>query len=178
VTVVDEAWAHLQAAKSALTSYRDLIDQITDPQDVSALLLEITEVRKVISGERGKSDEGIFRQTEIRLLSLMDTKVLHTPLGPFETRRSPKRTQWRFRPRDDQPGLLDVLVARVADDWTGEPPAVFAAKVADEIAECVGLSYGKVNALKARGIKPGDFCREEESTYSVQLPPAHKDVAA
>lgn len=172
-TIVEEAWAHLQQAKSALTSYRALIDRVDDPQEVSALLLEVAEIRRHVTGERGKTETGAYRQTELRLLSLMDEKVLRTPLGAFESKWQTRRTGWRYD------ALLPVVVARGLDERKVDPETGEYEREGEAVAralkDCISFSGGKVTGLKARGINPDEFCNAEYTGQTVMLPPANKD---
>lgn len=173
----EEAWAHLQQAKSALQSYLAVIERVEDPQEISALLLEVAEVRRHVSGERGNPESGAYRRTELHLLSKMDTKVLSTPLGNFEAKWSKRRTAWRY----DE--LIPHIVSRGLDERrvdpeTGEFLEREGEAVARALRECLSFSGGKIKALQARGIDPEAFCKSEYDGQTVMLPPADKGEAA
>jgi hypothetical protein len=94
-------------------------------------------------------------------------------LGEVEIKRRTKRTAWRH----DE--LLPVVVARIMDepttlyddDGTLLPYAQIGHNVASRLRECIGLGAGKVTGLRAMGIQPDEFCKEEADGYAVQLPP-------
>lgn len=91
----------------------------------------------------------------------MESDTMTTKYGTLVRSYGGKRSRWDGR------RLAHVIAVRMSDRpvdlETGEvlPPAAIAGAVADELIECAGLdrpSHGwKSTALKARGIKPGEF---------------------
>lgn len=96
----------------------------------------------------------------------MESDTLSTQFGTLVRSYGGKRSKWDGR------RLCHVLASRVSDQpvdlETGEvlPPAALAAKVADELIDVAGLdrpSHGfKSTAIKARGLKPGDYSEYEK----------------
>ena len=167
----DQVRRWLDMASDAIREVEDTYESISDPDDALALLYELAAIKRHLGD--------VYKKVEAHCPSLMGSKrIAVAPYGEFESKRDTKRTGWRWRPKDDKPGLVDVIVARCADDFTGEPPAVFAAFVADELAACIGFSSGKVRGLEARGLSAGDFCIEEPQGWRIQLPAAVNEEAA
>jgi hypothetical protein len=70
---------------------------------------------------------------------------------------------------------VPVVVARAlderqVDEATGEYERESSA-VARVLRECISLGAGKVTGLRARGIQPDEFCKEEPDGWAVMLPP-------
>ena len=78
-------------------------------------------------------------------------------------RKSKDRKEWRW---DD---LVRSVVSPVAvDPGTGEvQPGAFEA--AHELQECIGFSYARVGALKARGLAADEFCTSVPGRVSVTV---------
>lgn len=124
----------------------------------ASMLREVIDLTADLNMVRGELEASIGAD--------MESDTLTTQYGTLVRSYGGKRSRWDGR------RLVHVLAARVSDTPvdldTGEvlPPAALAAKVADEIIDCAGLdrpSHGfKSTAIKARGLKPGDYSDYEK----------------
>jgi hypothetical protein len=88
-------------------------------------------------------------------------------LGVVESHPKVKRSGWQW----------DDLVQDVVDTLELETPEHHegAAAAARRIQECIGFRAGKVTGLRAIGLQPDEFCREEFEGWTIQLPPRSHD---
>lgn len=89
-------------------------------------------------------------------------------VGGFRKTSGKKAAEW------DHPMIASALAARAADDFGGEPPAVFANDVAQRVLSCAGISYWRKGDLKKNGIDPSRYSteREDERGPTVIFTPA------
>lgn len=81
--------------------------------------------------------------------------------GIVEIRRTPDRKRWDER--SAVYAALDTFMAR----RDGEVPDP--ADVVDMVLELVGVQYLRTTALRAYGLRPGDFCEETPGKPSVRI---------
>lgn len=164
--------ALVEFAPGCIDDYNDADHHVFDPDTYAIILAAIRDCRADLAA--------LAKQVEGELLVASGEKrFVVEGLGEFEIRKNIKRTGWQH---DD---LLTVLLARIADEpgvWcdieTGEknPPVEIGRRITQRLRECVSFGNGKVTGLRAIGLQPDEFCKEEPDGYSVKLPPRAADV--
>lgn len=109
------------------------------------------------------------------LFAHADEKRFVVPgLGEVEIKKSTKRTGWRH----DE--MLPAVIARVMDEHetlydpeTAEllPYVQIGHNLTARLRECVSFGGGKVTGLRAIGLQPDEFCKEDDNGWDVKLPP-------
>lgn len=161
----DELAAAAETQLSFIVGALDELDriavQLADRDALAGLLVELRDVK--VAAAR------VYTNTEQALLGEAGEKSFEVPgIGRVEIKRSTKRSNWRW----DE--LVPVLTAKALTErhYDGEAGEVESEghAVARVLRDTIGFSYGKVTALRARGIQPDEFCSVDEESWSVQLP--------
>lgn len=144
------------------------LDETDTSLDETAFLLQAARAHRAAM----RDVELLLEQRLVRLAGT-DRKPVVEGLGQVEIRRKTKRLAWRH----DE--MIPAVVSRIVDErdvlWDPEsgsmlPPAQIGANVTARLRECVSFGAGKVTGLRALGLQPDEFCREEPDGVSVQLP--------
>lgn len=101
-----------------------------------------------------------------------ESKKVETTYGVVEIKTETKRTQW------DKDALLAHATSRIVElpgvltDEHGElhPPSAIASNVVAQLRNVVSISGGKVTGMRALGLAPDEFCKEDPQGWSVILP--------
>ncbi len=139
--------------------------------DLVRLLVDIRELRAGLATLAGDVTKDLLAHADEKRFVVPD-------IGEVEIKKSTKRTQWRH----DE--MLPAVIARVMDEKetlydrdTGEllPYVQIGHNLTSRLRECVSLGGGKVTGLRAIGLQPDEFCKEEADGWDVKLPPRKTD---
>jgi hypothetical protein len=136
-------------------------EELPNAEQLAIVLAAIRDCRAGLAVLYGRVEAGLLGMAG-------EKRFVVDGLGEVEIKRSTKRSQW------DSEGLTRKLVALALDERqiieeTGEYEPAWEA-VARVLMDCARPAW-RVLPLRARGLQVDEWCREEEGTYSVQLPP-------
>lgn len=159
-TVFGTAERHLIRAQQELKAFASMVGEVADPLELAYLARHLQVLRQEVSDA--------YRDARAATATAMgEKKMKHPWIGDIVANEGRKRV-WRYDP------LIATLVARLADEWGGEPPAVFAEHVAAALRRVLGFSYARVTAIEAEGLNPNDFCDWKDTGPDITLPPLGK----
>lgn len=134
--------------------------------DLVRLLVAIREERANLATFASDVTKELLTRADEKRFTVMG-------IGEIEIKKSTKRTQWRH----DE--LLPAVIARVMDEHetlydreTGEllPYVQIGHNLTARLRECVSFGGGKVTGLRAIGLQPDEFCKEDDDGWSVVIP--------
>ena len=152
------------------TAITRLFDALEDEKDRDELVRLYRALDWTVDDPRGLTQQLVMVRDEVvtKLAGMVtfDEQVIVEGVGlPLirSTKGGTSRTDWS--------PLLARVVGKTADEFTGEPPAVFAEKVVNLTAACIGTPPSRTpnkGGCRQLGVEPDQFISKTSTRPSVR----------